>query len=100
MVALRSHPRKQAMPAAPRQQGDSNRTSSCSNDAVSDRTPAFSKSATASTDLIELAFRTPRYRIGDPAVDVGFAPASAMDTDPDLGWECPLIDLAVDGRPG
>jgi hypothetical protein len=65
--------------------------------------PAFSKSATASTDLIELAFPTPDYRIGDPAVDVGFAPASSMDTDPDLGWKCALNDLAVDsgsGQPG
>src|SRR4051812_8740512 len=54
----------------------------------------------ASTDLIQFAFRPPPDWIVDPAVDVGFAPAGAMDADPDLGRECALGDLAVDGGPG
>src|SRR5437762_430039 len=33
----------------------------------------------SSPDFIELAFRTPRDRICDPAVDVGFMPAGPVD---------------------
>jgi hypothetical protein len=50
--------------------------------------------------FIEPAFRTPCGGIGDPAVDVGLMPAAPVDADLDLSRECPLVDLAVDGRPG
>ena len=39
-------------------------------------------------------------RIGDPLVDGGLAPASAMDADPDLTREGALGDLAIHGRSG
>lgn len=51
-------------------------------------------------DLIALAFRAPSNRIGDPAVDVGFMPAGAVDANLDLGRERSLGDLAVDGGAG
>ena len=50
--------------------------------------------------LVALGFRTPRHGICDPAVDVGFLPARAVDTDPELNRERSLGDLAVDGGPG
>ncbi len=46
------------------------------------------------------ACRTPRRGIGDPAVDIGFPPACAVDADPELGRECAFADLAVDGGSG
>ena len=49
---------------------------------------------------VELASRTPRRGIGDPAIYVGFFPARAVDADPDLGRERALGDLAVDGGSG
>ena len=49
---------------------------------------------------IAFAFRTPRDGIGDPAINIGFTPTSAVDADPDLSRECALCDLAVDGGPG
>jgi hypothetical protein len=51
----------------------------------------------ASPDLIELALRTPRDGIFDPAVDVGFAPAGSVGADLDLRRERALGDLTVDG---
>src|SRR6516165_8146490 len=54
----------------------------------------------ASTDLIELAFRTPGCRIGDPAVDVGFMPAGPVGADFELSRKRTLGDLSVDGGPG
>ena len=38
--------------------------------------------------------------IGDPAIDGGLMPASAMDADWHLPGECPFRDLAVNGGPG
>jgi hypothetical protein len=52
------------------------------------------------SDFIELAFRRPRDRICDPAVDVGFMPAGPVDADLDWGREGTLGDLAVDRGPG
>jgi hypothetical protein len=49
---------------------------------------------------VELASRLPCDRIGDPAIDVGFPPASAVDADLDPRRKRALGDLAVDGRPG
>jgi hypothetical protein len=49
---------------------------------------------------VELASRTPRHGIGNPAIDVGLPPASAVYADPDLGRERAFDDLAVDGGPG
>jgi len=48
----------------------------------------------------EFAARTPGDGICDPAVNVGFPPASTVDADPELGGERALGDLAVNGRPG
>lgn len=45
-------------------------------------------------------FRPPCDRVGDPAVDLGFAPARAVDGDAELGRERALGDLAVEGRAG
>jgi hypothetical protein len=55
---------------------------------------------TPSSGLIELAFRTPRYGICDPTIDVRFMPASTVGADLELSRERPLGDLAVDGGPG
>ena len=38
--------------------------------------------------------------IGNPLVDGRSMPARPMNTDPDLGWEGPIRDLAIDGRAG
>src|SRR5262245_5637854 len=54
----------------------------------------------ASSGVIELAFRTPLDRIGNPAVDLGFMPARAVGADLELSRERALGDLAVNGRPG
>src|SRR5690242_11550816 len=53
-----------------------------------------------SPDLIQLAFRLPCDGIVDPAIDVGFAPAGAVDADFELGRECALGDLTVDRGAG
>jgi len=68
-------------------------------EACTSRVRKWQKSA-GSPNLIELTFRTPRHGIGDPAVDIGFPPASAVDADPDLGRERTLGDLSVYGGPG
>ena len=41
----------------------------------------------------------PSDRVGDPAIDVGFLPASAIDADLDLGGKRAFGDLAIDGGP-
>src|SRR5450631_956240 len=51
-------------------------------------------------DFIELAFRTPRDGICDPAVDVRFMPAGPVGADFELSRERAFGDLAVDGGPG
>lgn len=38
--------------------------------------------------------------IRHPTIDFGFAPASTIDTDPQLRRECSLSDFAIDGRAG
>src|SRR5206468_611388 len=83
-----------------------NSASSCS-DAVGgltcgERDTMPTPSLFVSPSVIEagLAFRAPRHGVGDPAVDVGFPPTSAVDADPQLGGERALGDLAVDGGPG
>ena len=43
---------------------------------------------------------SPASGIGNPAVDVGFPPAGAVDADPHLGGEGALGDLALDGGTG
>src|SRR5450631_2460840 len=53
-----------------------------------------------SPDFIELAFRTPRDGIRDPAVDVGFVPPSPVGADFELCRERALGNLAVDGGSG
>jgi hypothetical protein len=50
-----------------------------------------------SSDLIELAFRTPSDWICDPSVDFGFMPSSPVGADFELSRERALSDLAVDG---
>jgi len=59
-----------------------------------------SKPPPALSNRIELALRSPRDWISNPAVDVGFMPAAPVDADPDLRRECALGDLSVDGGPG
>jgi len=39
-------------------------------------------------------------RIGNPAIDFSFAPASAVDADPQLRRERPFGDFPIDGRAG
>lgn len=48
---------------------------------------------------LNVALRTPRDGVGDPAIDIRFTPTGAVDADPDLRWERALSDLAVDRSP-
>src|SRR5271166_4143259 len=50
--------------------------------------------------IIDILRWTPRYGVSDPAIEVRFPPAGAVDADPDLGRERTLGDLPIDGGPG
>src|SRR5271166_4056588 len=50
--------------------------------------------------IIDILHWTPRHGVGDPAIEVRFPPAGAVDADPDLGRERTLGDLAIDSGPG